>query len=243
MKIVAKTDIGLTRKQNQDAYAAGELPCGIGWAVVCDGMGGAAGGAIASTTAVRHIADNVTALFRNGFGEMNIRNILTSVIENANTQVFDMAMKNEELRGMGTTVVVAVTDGKRVNIAHVGDSRAYRLSADGVITQITADHSVVQQMVNRGEITAEEARFHPNRHIITRAVGVSDRVIVDFDEYESQDGDVLLICSDGLTGYVTDECIGQVMRDGKVYDYPERLVELANQNGGGDNVTVVVMAQ
>lgn len=243
MKIVAKTDIGLTRQQNQDAYAAGELPCGIGWAVVCDGMGGAAGGAVASTTAVRHIADKVTALLRNGFGEMNIRNILSSVIENANTQVFEMAIKDDDLTGMGTTVVVAVTDGNRVCVAHVGDSRAYRLSSDGTIVQITTDHSVVQQMVNRGEITAEQARFHPDRHIITRAVGVSDRVNVDFDEFESQDGDVLLICSDGLTGYVTDEDIGQVMQDGKVFDYPERLVNLANQNGGGDNVTVVVMAQ
>lgn len=239
MKFAAKTDIGKVRESNQDAYATGELPDGVAWAVVCDGMGGAAGGNVASQTAVKIISEQITSAYRASMRSKSIKNLLVSAINAANISVFDMAQANAELAGMGTTVVcVLIADGIAY-IAHAGDSRAYVLHGD--IQQLTRDHSVVQEMVDNGRITQEEAKGHPNKNIITRALGVLPEIRVDFYEQPLDKEDVLLLCTDGLTNYVEEDAILELAKTCKENDFAETLVAKALENGGGDNVTVVTI--
>lgn len=242
MKIVAKTDVGKVRQQNQDSYAAGELPGGVAWAVVCDGMGGTAGGNVASNVAVKMISEKISSSYQEGMRAKSIRNMLVSVIESANICIYDMAQSNADLVGMGTTVVAAIVDQERVYIAHAGDSRAYIIREDEV-RQITTDHSVVQAMVENGELTPDEAKAHPRKNIITRALGVDANISIDFYEETMQPQDVIILCTDGLTNYVETEDIYQLTNDKNYYEFADRLVTLANNNGGGDNVTVVAIAQ
>ena len=241
MKIVAKTDKGIVRSSNQDAYAVGEFPDEVAWAVVCDGMGGHAGGNIASALAVKVISDKINASYRENMRDSSIRNMLDSALTAANMEVYDMAEADPELRGMGTTVVCAIVKNGYAFIAHAGDSRAYIY--DGELRQITTDHSYVQTLVDIGKITKEEAEHHPNKNKITRAIGAEKMIEIDFDEVELNDEDVLILCTDGLSNYVSnDEMISEV-QDGKYYAFADRLVKKANHNGGGDNVTVVAIAK
>lgn len=241
MKIAAKTDPGKVRESNQDAYATGELPDGVAWAVVCDGMGGASGGNVAATTAVKIISEQITSAYRASMRGKSIKNLLVSAINAANISVFDLAQGNEKLSGMGTTVVCAVVTDQVAYIAHAGDSRAYMLS-DGKLNQLTRDHSVVQEMVETGKITQTQAKSHPNKNIITRAVGVHPEIRVDFYEQPMAQNDILLLCTDGLTNFVETEEIGNITQDGTYYEFAEQLVSKALENGGGDNVTVVTLA-
>ena len=241
MRIVAKTDIGLKRINNEDSYATGELPGSVAWAVVCDGMGGAAGGNVASSTAVKLISERISSSYRKGMTANSIKNMLVSAITAANISIFEASRKNPELSGMGTTVVaVVVVDGEAC-IAHAGDSRAYVLS-DGKLRQLTKDHSFVQEMVDSGNLTEAEALDDPRKNIITRALGVDEEIRIDFCEEFIDDKDVLLICTDGLTNYVNSEEICEITSDGKYYEYAEKLVNRANENGGGDNITVVTIS-
>lgn len=241
MKIIAKTDVGKVRSSNQDSYAAGEFRNGVAWAVVCDGMGGNAGGNIASSAAVKSISERITNGYRDNMTASSIRNLLMTAITNANYEIFDLAEESEELEGMGTTVVAAVMTESTVYIAHAGDSRAYIVGADE-ITQITRDHSVVQNMIEKGEITEEEAQQHPQKNLITRALGVDEILKVDFSVQDITADDVLLLCTDGLTNYVKDEDIYRIVRESGVTDFAASLVELANEHGGGDNITVVAVS-
>lgn len=241
MKIVAKTDIGLKRESNQDSYAAGELPGSVAWAVVCDGMGGAAGGNFASSTAVKVISERITSLYRAGMSASSIRNMLTSAIAAANISVYDMSKAAPELAGMGTTVVVSIVADNTVYIAHAGDSRAYILS-DGSLNQLTKDHSIVQEMIDHGTLTPDEAKVDPRKNIITRALGVDSELRIDFDIEDIGENDVLILCTDGLTNFVEPKEIYELTGDGKFYEYAERLVARANDNGGGDNITVVTVS-
>lgn len=241
MKIVAKTDIGLKRESNQDSYAAGELPGSVAWAVVCDGMGGAAGGNYASSTAVKVISERITSLYRSGMSASSIRNMLTSAIVAANISVYDMSKADPELTGMGTTVVVSIVVDNTVYIAHAGDSRAYILS-DGSLNQLTKDHSIVQEMIDHGTLTPDEAKVDPRKNIITRALGVDSEIRIDFDIVDISENDVLILCTDGLTNFVEPQEIYELTDDGKFYEYAERLVIRANENGGGDNITVVTVS-
>ncbi len=242
MRVTAKTDIGKVRSSNQDSYSAGELPGGVAWAVVCDGMGGANGGNVASSVSVRMISHSIDEGYRNGMRPSSIRNMLESAISGANACVFDMAKNDETLAGMGTTCVAALIADGMVYISHVGDSRAYIISKDGSLRQLTRDHSVVQDLLENGSLTSEEAKNYPGKNIITRALGVEETVSADFCEEEFSQDDILLICTDGLTNFVSDEDIIKATSDGKYFEYAERLVELANSNGGGDNITVVSIA-
>ncbi len=241
MKIVAKTDIGLKRTSNQDSYAAGELPGSVAWAVVCDGMGGTNGGNLASSTAVKIISERISSSYRQGMSFTSIKNMFMSAIIAANVSVYEKAKENSELSGMGTTVVVAIVADERVYVAHAGDSRAYILSS-GKLHQLTKDHSFVQEMVDSGRLTPDEAREDPRKNLITRALGISEDLRIDFCEEEISENDVLLICTDGLTNYVEPEEIYELTDDGKFYEFAERLVNRANHNGGGDNVTVVTVS-
>ncbi len=241
MKIVAKTDTGKVRASNQDAYAAGELPNGVAWAVVCDGMGGAAGGNVASTTAVKIISEQITSKYRASMSGTSIRNMLLAAITAANVSVYEIGSSNAELQGMGTTVVACVLAENEAFIAHAGDSRAYILHEND-LTQLTRDHSMVQDLVETGKITQDEAKHHPRKNIITRAVGVDRDIDIDFCVEELKAEDTLLICTDGLTNYVDIDEIREITAENSFYGYAESLVKRANENGGGDNITVVALA-
>lgn len=240
MKIVAKTDKGLVRESNQDAYAVGELPGEVAWAVVCDGMGGAAGGNIASALAVKVISDKITASYNEKMRSASIKNLLDSAITAANIEVYDMAYSRNDLNGMGTTVVAVIVRDSVAYIAHAGDSRAYTVK-DYDVEQVTVDHSLVQNLVDRGEITKEQAEHHPNKNVITRAVGVDKRIDIDYSEVELDNNETLILCTDGLSNYVTNDEMVEDIKDGQYYAFADRLVKRANKNGGGDNITVVAI--
>lgn len=240
MKIVAKTDIGIVRENNQDSYASGELSGGAVYAVVCDGMGGAAEGAVASSVAVNAIRDKLTRSYSAGMSDISVRSLLISAVENANKVVYDVSLTDSKYEGMGTTVVAAIVRNEFAYIVHAGDSRAY-LIHEGEIRQITKDHSVVQNMLEKGEITSEEAFDHPDKHIITRALGVDESIRVDFAQ-EDFENDILLLCSDGLTNYVHDEEIKDIISQSNNEESISKLIDKANYYGGGDNITVVALS-
>lgn len=242
MKFACKTDVGKVRRTNQDCYAVGELPGGVAWGVVCDGMGGANGGNIASRTAVKTVSEKIASSWRPGMGANSICNLLKSVVAAANINVFDMSNSVETLSGMGTTIVLALVADGTAHIVHAGDSRAYYFK-DGTLTQITKDHSIVQNLVEQGKITEREAREHPRRNVITRALGVSELLDVDYNELDLEPGEGLVLCTDGLCGYVEKEEMEQVINENPFVERAEKLVDLANQKGGGDNITVVTILQ
>ncbi len=241
MKISAKSDKGMTRAENQDSFSTGELPNSAAWAVVCDGMGGAAGGRTASTTAVKIISEKISSGFNPRMSDLSVKNLLISAVESANAVLYDMALKDESLSGMGTTVVAVLINADRLYAASAGDSRVYLISDK--IEQVTTDHSLVQEMVNRGEITKEEASVHPKKNIITRALGIDGDIRVDFFQEEfNKEKDIVLLCSDGLTNFVSEDDILDTIKKCSRYEIASTLVNAANKNGGGDNVTVVALS-
>lgn len=238
MKILGETHIGLVRETNQDAYNAGQFDSGVAWAVVCDGMGGVSGGQVASAICVEKVSEAIKRGYRNNMNVSSAKNLLISAISAANSAVFSEAQENYELKGMGTTVVAVLVLGSVAVIAHVGDSRAYILN--DAIKPVTKDHSFVQLLVDTGKITEDEAKVHPDRNVITRAVGIEHVVDVEIDIVDIYDKDKLLICTDGLNGYVEDADILKTVNE---YgdSSAEKLVETANNAGGRDNVTVVIL--
>lgn len=239
MIIHAKTDVGKVRATNQDAYFAGELEAGAVYAVVCDGMGGANAGNVASEAAVKLISEYVLHSYVPKMDSMAVERMLKSAIENANAEIFEMSQNSKELEGMGTTAVVVFVKGNEVVIAHVGDSRAY-LAGDEFI-QLTRDHSVVQTLVESGKISPEDAKTHPDKNVITRAIGAEAAVVVDIDTLSVKQGETLLLCTDGLTGYAERDEIFRVLKEEIGNNTADKLIELANAGGGGDNITVVTL--
>lgn len=239
MQIYGKSDKGMIRDTNQDSFAFEALSPTAFFAVVCDGMGGANAGNVASEYAVRVIKDYLFRSYRMGMSSVQIENIMRSAVYSANTEVYEAANKDENMRGMGTTVVLLLIEGATGYILHIGDSRAYSYST-GYLSQITVDHSLVQNMIDSGEITPDEAKIHPSKHIITRALGVTDEVHGDLDFADLSHGDIMLLCSDGLSNYVSNEEIAKTLDD---FDenVASRLIDKANAGGGGDNITAVVI--
>jgi len=240
MNITAKTDIGLVRGQNQDAYAVGELSESLGWAVVCDGMGGPSGGEIASEIAINTVSEGMNRLLHAESTGAELHSVISEVIVAANGRIFEMGEENAGLKGMGTTLVLCVLRGAEFTVAHVGDSRAY-LIRDGTIKRLTSDHSLVQKMVERGEISEDEASVHPQKNIITRALGVMAEVAFDTAVHEFLPGDLILLCTDGLTNLCEDEEILEAAGRLSPDALPPALIDLANERGGLDNITAVVM--
>ncbi len=241
MRIVGKTDIGAVRHQNQDAYSAGELPGGVAWAVACDGMGGANGGDIASTTAVKVISSRISKAFRDGISTHSVHAMLESAINAANISVYDMSREDETLAGMGSTVVACVIVDGVAHIAHAGDSRAYIFNTER-IEQITRDHSYVQRLIEDGTLTSEQAKTYPHRNVITRALGVNERLAVDYNEIALGEDDAILLCTDGLSSLLEDNDMLRIFTECTFYEYPDKLVSAANERGGNDNITVVIMS-
>ena len=240
MNVYSKTDIGLMRSSNQDYCKTGELPDGCIWAVVCDGMGGANGGSTASRIAAETIAEQLKELYNIEKYRDDMEKLIKTAIAIANQRVYDMSLNVYSLSGMGTTVVVAVVKEEVVHIVHAGDSRAY-LYENGSLTQITKDHSMVQELVDIGQITPEEARNHPNKNIITRALGTRENLKTDYNGVKFDKDSVLLICTDGLSNYLTDENIAEFINESRGDELVGRLVEQAKMMGGSDNITVAVI--
>ncbi len=240
MKISAKSDVGMVRSNNQDFCLAGEFADGLTWAVVCDGMGGATGGNIASETAAKTISEKLSFGYHEGMNDNSLKNLMISAIEAANAKVFSRSRSDDMLRGMGTTVVLTLIRDDAIYLANVGDSRIYVVTKDS-INQLTTDHSVVQMMIDNGEITAEEAKEHPQKNVITRALGVEETVRIDYSQEVYNDGDIVLLCTDGLTNFADVQKILEICNSCDSYSLADELVNLANANGGGDNVTVVTV--
>ena len=235
MIVNAKTDIGIKRHSNQDAFALSNLPDNSVLAIVCDGMGGANAGNVASQKATESILSFFERSFRKGLDAAGITALLQSAVLSANIELFNMAEKNEELKGMGTTVVAAFVSKEFAVVSHVGDSRAYVIGES--VTQLTRDHSVVQSLVESGKLTPDEARVHPRRNVITRALGIEPEVLVDSDEFSLKKGESLLLCSDGLSNFITVEELLNIFRNENAENVADKLVETANRNGGGDIIT------
>ena len=226
----ATSDVGRVREANEDSYLVAEPLF-----VVADGMGGHIAGDVASSTAVKVIEGGSSQLSSEDPAT------LTKIISDANAAIWDKAQSDPALRGMGTTCTLVLVDEDRVHIAHVGDSRAYRLR-EGQLEQLTEDHTLVGRMVQEGRLSAEEAQHHPQRSIITRALGVDEDVQVDLDTVELSAGDRLLLCSDGLSSMVEDDQIRDVLApEPDPQKAADGLVQLANEAGGDDNITVVVI--
>ena len=240
MKLAGKTDVGRVRQENQDDYRAGELPGDAAWVLVCDGMGGARGGREASQSAcnvIERCFQEQYAQCMPGEEEAFLKRALIS----ANRFIFQKAMHEEAFAGMGTTAVCALVRAGQAFLCHAGDSRAY-LYRDGKLTQLTHDHSYVQELVDCGTITVEEAEHHPQKNIITKALGVDYRLEPEFTSEKLQKGDVLLLCTDGLTNMVPADQMEKLLVQGPFYDTPDRLIEAANGNGGSDNITALLLA-
>lgn len=237
LRSYALTDIGRRRQLNQDFIYCSETPVGNlpNLFIVADGMGGHNAGDYASVLAVETVVEEIEASF-----EKNPVKILEHAITRANTILRERASENYRLSGMGTTLVAAACFGRYIEVANVGDSRLYVVGDE--ITQITVDHSLVEEMVRMGGIGREEARNHPDKNIITRAVGAKDDVEIDFFNLELKTGEMVLLCSDGLTNMVDDEMIHRIIKNGgNLRDRVEELVETANLNGGKDNISVIVI--
>lgn len=240
MLIHSKTDKGIVRNTNQDSFLAGQLTPDISFAIVCDGMGGANAGNIASEIAVKTVSEYLYNSYRENMTIDELGKLVKNAINSANLQIYERASKNEMLNGMGTTIVVAIVLKDNVVISHVGDSRIYLVN--GNITPLTKDHSIVQSLIETGEITEEDAKMHPKKNVITRALGVEEEVIIDDDYLNLSKGDTLLLCTDGLTNYVNDRDILNTFKNNEISLVCEKLVQLANSGGGGDNITVVTLS-
>lgn len=240
LNVYSKSDIGLVRSFNEDACSAGVLNGNAAWVVVCDGMGGANGGSVASNMAVTQISEQILSLYRNDSSNNSVRNLITTSITNANSAIYSMAKEKEELKGMGTTAVVAIIRDGIAHIAHAGDSRAYLITGDNLL-QLTTDHSMVQELVKNGDLTEQEAKVHPQKNIITRALGVQPSIELDYSEFAFGSHDLLLVCTDGLTNYVDEELILRLSKEYHANCLVDQLISHAKSGGGGDNITVAIV--
>ena len=248
MQYFGMTNIGMKRQVNQDSFLIREYDTGL-LAVVCDGMGGASGGEEASSTAAAAFSGYTDISFASEDGdgkaitENEVRDVLLSAARAANNAVFAAARENTSLQGMGTTLVSAYISGDRVYAVNVGDSRMY-IVKEGVITQITHDHSYVQYLVDIGKMTEDEARSSANRNIITSAVGTEEEVETDFFTVDTDmTGGHVLLCTDGLTNHITEGEIASCVTEAENPKTAcEELIEKANLSGGSDNITAVIIS-
>lgn len=235
------TDVGNVRSQNQDAFRIVELGKDAMLAVVCDGMGGAKSGNVASRLASEVFSEEVKRSFSADLTPDEAEQMLRAAAKLANISVFEQSQLSEDYAGMGTTLVAALTYPRATLVLNIGDSRAYLINADGVRC-ITRDHSVVEMMVQRGELTPEQAKTHPSKNLITRAVGTEETVFSDVFRVETEPEDCILLCSDGLSNQMADqEILFEVVHGARRDDCCHRLLEIAKNRGAPDNVTSVLI--
>ena len=238
MKFYAITDIGRKRELNEDYIYTSGQPIGAlpNLFIVADGMGGHKAGDYGSM----HTVDRFVEVIRELGEEHGVQDAINEAVTAANAYIYQRSRENSNLSGMGTTLVLASCIGNEAIVANIGDSRLYLVN--DAMTQITRDHSLVEEMVTLGGIDREMARNHPDKNIITRAVGVKEKVAADFFEVDLTKGDKLLLCSDGLTNMLRDEEIYQIIQDNKELEQAAKaLVDAANENGGRDNIAVVLV--
>ena len=234
LRTAAQTDVGLRRRGNEDRYAVDPE---FGLCLVADGMGGHSAGQVASALAAASV---LASLQESKGSQVSASEKLRCALEDANRAIYQAARENPLYAGMGTTVVALLVEGERAALAHVGDSRAYRVRG-GRIRQLTDDHSVVGELLRRHEITADDARDHPHRHMLTRALGVRGHVQPDLAELTLARGDRFVLCSDGLTNHLEDHEIAKLSAESDDLDACcQTLIELANRRGGEDNITVAL---
>ena len=239
MKVSYATDVGIVREDNQDSVLAHVFDDSSGIFVVADGMGGYEGGEFASSKAVKILFDAFKSESISSMDGKEITERLRLAVKKANTEVINDASTSEKLYGMGTTVVACIIASGKLYTANVGDSRCYICNKDS-ITQITTDHSLVYDLISRGLITREEAKEHPRRNVITRAIGSEENVDVDIFISDLHINDVVLLCSDGLYNMVSDEEIKNTLRRFGT-NVSKRLIKSANENGGIDNISAVAV--
>ena len=234
LRTAAHTDVGLRRRGNEDRFV---VDAQLGLSLVADGMGGHSAGQVASSLAASSV---VASLHERKGGEATPAEKLRGAIEDANRAIYSAARQRQEYSGMGTTVVALLVEDGRAAIAHVGDSRAYRVRR-GRIRQLTDDHSIVGELLRRHEISADDAREHPHRHVLTRALGVRGHVQPDLAELTLSPGDVFVLCSDGLTNHIEDHEIAKLVEEtSDLEGCCGALIDLANRRGGEDNITVAL---
>ena len=241
MQYWSLTDPGCVRTQNQDAFEVVQLDRSTLLCVVCDGMGGAKAGNVASALAAEVFTQEVRHNYHGSMGAQTLNEMLDRAVKQANFAVYDRSHQSEEFSGMGTTLVAALIRGKAVTVANVGDSRVYRVNDDG-IDQITVDHSLVQLMLQRRELTPEQARTFPGKNYITRAIGTEPTVQCDIFHVDLKRGDSLLLCSDGLTNLVDDqEILFEIVHGVSSEQCCQRLLNIAKNRGAPDNVTSILV--
>jgi len=236
------TDPGCVRSQNQDVYQIEALDKHTLLCVICDGMGGAKSGNVASTLAIDVFTQEVKRSWKSDMDQERLDTMLENAVKLANFTVYDQAQQFAEFTGMGTTLVAVLIHGKAATIVNVGDSRAYWIGREG-IRQLTEDHSLVQMMVARGELTPERARTYPGKNLITRAIGTETVVLCDIFHRKLERGDCLLLCSDGLSNMMDDqEILFEVAHGVNKKHCCQRLLNIAKNRGAPDNVTSVLIS-
>ncbi|NLC62615.1 MAG: Stp1/IreP family PP2C-type Ser/Thr phosphatase [Thermoanaerobacterales bacterium] len=236
-----KTDVGRVRFNNEDAFyfpsKESKLPALF---IVAEGMGGHVGGEVASNIAVKEISSYVNSCMEKPSNSKRIKQILKDSFIKANSAILDEISKSGHLKGMGTTATVVLVHNHRLFIAHIGDSRAYRIRGEK-IEQLTKDHSLVWELMEQGRITWEEASNHPMKNVITKVLGTSEEPEPDIHEFDLKNGDTIILCSDGLTNMIDDDFIRQIASKASPEEAVERLIREANSNGGLDNITVGII--
>lgn len=245
IKIERQTDVGLLRGHNEDAVAS---DLSIGLMVLADGMGGYKAGEVASEIAVLMIAAEITEGMQNkphttraNSNLLPESQMLLSAVEKTNAAIYQISQDQPQCAGMGTTLVAGIFANNKLAIGHIGDSRAYRLRGAELV-QLTIDHSLVQEQINAGVITQEQAKFSNNKNLVTRALGIDPEVETDLQEFDVEVGDLYLLCSDGLSDLISNEEIAQILlgANANINDAAKKLINVANENGGTDNISVIL---
>ncbi len=239
MFITAKSDIGMVRSENQDHFKVSMIDQ-TAIAVVCDGMGGAVAGGEASEIASNVVYDRINLSFRPEMTQRNIQNLLVTALKTANTIVYDKSKSDKLKEGMGTTCVAAIAEDDIAYIASVGDSRAYLLDESGIV-QITRDHTYIKMLQSQGKYDENDEKVAGMSHIITKAIGTEEEVDPDFFEVPLKEKSVLLLCSDGLTNYLTDEQIYDAVYLKPLETAMNEMINSCNDSGGKDNITIAII--
>jgi PPM family protein phosphatase len=242
LRMVSRTDVGRIRVVNEDRAYVKQMSNGYALAILADGMGGHQAGDVAAQMTIDIIGQQMQMISQSATIDERKKHLLSAVLS-ANEQIYQFSSEREQYKGMGTTVITALASTSEMIIAHIGDSRAYKLSKDSLI-QLTEDHSLVNELVKTGQITPEEASHHPRRNVVIRALGTDPDVEIDLIEVVLEPNDLFILCSDGLSNLVESELMAQIIQQSPDLETAaEQLVIQALQAGGDDNITVVLMLQ